>query len=131
MANEFNLLEEFDPPRARHTDPQTSHRAASRIRAGSRRAKILFAVASTGMKGAATFEVAKMLGVERDLVSSNFKPLVEMGFLEIGPCVRHNPKTNNGSLVYVVTDKYKNSPFARNTYPLNRPEHCRHCGGLL
>ena len=67
---------DFDPPRARRSDPKTSHDAAAMVKAGTIRALILGVLKQRDL---ATFQIAEALGLDRDSVSPHMKPLEELG----------------------------------------------------
>lgn len=80
---------DFFMPRARKTDPMTSHKAANKIKPESRRGQILAILA---LRDAATFQIAAQLDVSRDCISPHMKPLELLGLIKRTGSVVRNPK---------------------------------------
>jgi len=122
-------------PQARKGDPKTSHRAAAdHIRIGSIRHSILYHLLLASHNGMTTFELAREMGIRRDSVSPNMKPLERMGLVCTDGTERGQPGKYLPSLVYMVTPKaaarrielLRDRPFRYMTR-----ERCPHCGGKL
>lgn len=96
---------DFDPPRARKTDPPTSRKAASRIKVGGIRHKILNCMEEF-RGGCATFQIAAALGIARDSVSPHMKPLKAMRLVVEGAPDIVNPATNNDCMRWRLTNDY-------------------------
>jgi hypothetical protein len=132
----------FDQPRARKTDPSTSHAAARRVKAGSVRHRILNAMEihrdsymcpSTAYPGAATFEIAHILGIGRDSVSPHMRPLKVMGYVFDTISSVKNPTTGNECTAWKLTQKYYDSGLKGGVKATTKPRqtNCPMCGKPL
>ena len=96
----------FDPPRARRSDPSTSHRAAAKVNAVSIRQRILDALEVTWVlehDGLTTFELAEKFALGRDAISPHMKPLEKMGKARRADFERLNPATNCNCTVWLIS----------------------------
>lgn len=93
-----------DPPRARSSDPATSHQAAARakIKAGSNRARALAALASAGDEGLTDFELADRTGVQQTSIGCRRKELERAELVEFAGVTRPSP-TDSPARVYRPT----------------------------
>lgn len=69
---------DFYPTKARARDPKTSHDAARAVKTGTVRAMILNQLSTANL---ATFQIAEILGVSRDVISPHMKPMEHMGLV--------------------------------------------------
>lgn len=67
---------DFEPVRARKSDPNTSHKAAATVKAGTVRALILHCLSTHNLT---TEQIAAILDKPRDSISPHMKPLEKMG----------------------------------------------------
>lgn len=133
-SQQTNILAELEisPPIARQTDPITSHRAAGNIKYKSRRGQILRAILDAHRYGSTTVEISKDLGITRDAVSPNMKPLERLGYV-FRKGLRRNPASGNDCEVWHLTEK--GISVANQAMPIARkPNHiciCKICGSYL
>lgn len=96
---------DWNPPRARRSDPKTS-KAAANINPTGIRLEILWALfyAETPL---ASFQIAESMNIPRDSVSPHMKPLLQAGFIEKTGQTVVNPKTRRKteSETYRLTGK--------------------------
>lgn len=115
MSDYFQMPLNFDEPKTRKDDPETSKEAASKIDYDSFRAVIL-KVLFQNQKAMATFEIGEFLGYPRDYISPHLKALTRGGWVSIvGSKV--NPKTKNKvkNQTYYLTKKYFDSGLQNRT----------------
>ena len=129
----LDYLEEI--PHARKRDPRTSHRAASdHIRIGSIRHAILYHLLLAGHNGLTTWELAREMGIRRDSVSPNMKPLERMGLVCIDGTERGERGKHLPSLVYMTAPKANSRRvqiLRDRPYKYMTRARCPHCGGKL
>lgn len=128
---------EASPPIARLSDPKTSHRAAGNIKYKSRRGSILRVILDrnagriTG-RGSTTIEIAEYLGITRDAVSPNMKPMERLGYV-YRKGLRRNPASGNDCEIWHLTET--GMLVASRVMPIaKKPDHiciCKFCGGVL
>lgn len=130
-----SLLDIFEPPRARHTDPSTSKISASRVKFGKRRKQILKSLLLRQRGGGTAAEIARDLNVGRDIVSPQLKPLEQLGFVTRSPMTRLDKATGHAQQVWVLSDKgfLARQEFEQVSGVLERSVRscCPHCGGIL
>lgn len=98
----------FDQPRARRSDPSTSHRAAAKVNVVSIRQRILDALSVTWVldhDGLTTFELAEKFDSDRDAISPHMKPLERLGKVRRADYERVNPKTNCNCTVWLISKR--------------------------
>lgn len=78
MGTQMSL--NFDPPKARLTDPKTSIDAAKSINARSVRGLILEILRD--YEQLASYQIANLMRTDRDSVSPHLKPLERLGLIE-------------------------------------------------
>lgn len=103
--NQDQLAFNFDAPQVRKSDPVTSKKAILGMNFGKKRLDVLHAL-ETFKNGAATFEVAALMNVPRDHISSHIKPLRLHGWIIDTGLVKINPATGKKCIIYAVTNKY-------------------------
>lgn len=101
--------------RARDTDPETSHEGlADRIKQESRRHQILSVLSRPAFfEGLATYEIADILGLRRDSVSSNMKPMESVGLVKRTGKVKVSEQTGNKNELWAIGDAYWDHPIAQ------------------
>lgn len=121
MIDELNIR-----PHARKGDPDTSKQAAAQVRVNSIRHGILD-ILQQHPEGLATFQVANLMGVPRDYISSHFKPLCSINVIRKTGKTIPNPMTKNRTRceVYIVTQDFLKSPLAKKKYKVDRREKDR------
>jgi predicted ArsR family transcriptional regulator len=72
---------DFSPPKARLSDPMTSHLAARGVNVHSIRGLIL-KTADESPVPLASFQIAKILDKDRDSISPHMKPLESLGYMK-------------------------------------------------
>lgn len=110
------LAFDYDPPRARTTDPETSHGAAiiAIDRAATHRQAALEALRNAGERGLTDFDLAAVTGVPQTSIGVRRKSLVDAGLVTnrmvIGPDgvlvkdKRPSSTTGSPSLVWVAIE---------------------------
>ena len=95
-----------DLPKARHTDPTTSHEAASKATPlSSRHRRIaLAALRDAGVWGLTDFELAAATGIQQTSIGVRRKELVRAGYVEATSMRRLSP-SGSSAIVWRVTGK--------------------------
>jgi DNA-binding transcriptional ArsR family regulator len=132
----LDMMEE--PSRARKNDPRTSKEAASdTVRIGTVRHAILYLLIKSfqekGHYGMTTFELAERMGVRRDTVSPNMKPLVRMGLITETDETRGLGGKYLKSMIYIISElglRNKSIILSKppSKYIQNSSKVCPHCG---
>jgi len=95
--SEIQMSLDFDPPKARLTDPRTSKDAAKSVKTGTIRALILNQLSTNNL---ATFQIAEILDMYRDSISPHMKPLERLGLIRRSGQLVKNPKTGKNCEVW-------------------------------
>lgn len=97
----------FGEPTARRTDPETSHRAADRMKplAGADRITVLIAHFSH-CGGLTDFELASFLGRQQTSVGKRRGELRDVGYIEATEIKRPAP-SGSGAIVWRITERGK------------------------
>jgi DNA-binding transcriptional ArsR family regulator len=94
---------DFEPVRARRADPATARAAARRVNNRGRRAEIL-RLLRAHPAGLATWELAELSGVARDLLSPHLRPLEKLRRVRRAAETRLNPSTGRLTEVWLIAD---------------------------
>ncbi len=129
IVREFPLLTllEVGVPMARQSDPETSKAAAAKVKYQSLRHEILTILAPSH-EGMASYEVADIMRLRRDIVSPHFAPLRRLGFIEIcGKKINPETKSKSENQLYRVTDAYRNHQISTEKFTRRIPDatECR------
>lgn len=89
-------------PKARVTDPETSHQAAevATVNAGTNRTMALLALAEAGPRGLNDFELEAVTGVKQTSIGVRRKELVSMGLVERAPIHPRRAPSGSPSIVW-------------------------------
>jgi DNA-binding MarR family transcriptional regulator len=90
----------FDQPRARRSDPETSHKAAKSLKPARLRDQIVAAIYAHG--GLTIKEIAKLIDREQVTVSPSIKPLRRAGVLRDSGRRRRNEGTGKEAIVWEI-----------------------------
>jgi hypothetical protein len=93
-------------PRARTTDPETSHEAAktANVTAASNRGLALLALADAGPRGLNDFELASRTGKAQTSIGVRRKELVSLGLVERAPVHPRLSPSGSPSIVWHCTE---------------------------
>lgn len=102
------------PTRARDTDPETSHEAlADHVKQDSRRHEILSVLSRPAFfEGLCTYEIADILGLRRDSVSSHMKPMERVGLVKRTGKTKVSTQSGNRNELWMIGEAYWNHPIA-------------------
>jgi predicted ArsR family transcriptional regulator len=101
-----------EPPRARNTDPETSHDAAEAVNLNRLQNAILGFLDGAGFRGATCGEMAQALGIPRDSLSPRMRTL-EAYHLVIETAIRRKLPGGRPQIVWLAI---KNNPHFDRTW---------------
>lgn len=106
----FDLGLDLSPNQVRENDPNTSKEAVRLVNQNlSQKRKMILKTIAMSKNGLASFQIAERLGIPRDSISPQMRPLEQLGCVIKSGRVKKNPLTNAHSEIWILTDKFKAS----------------------